>query len=306
MPNYLDHEYSKLLDYLENFLEDEVSSRENAEIRSRQIIEQKTKKLIEECSVEIHSDVPRLKGVPSSKGFDLQKFESLMRARLVDEFKRLQSYDRPYISVNELVVCIRKSYYVRKRYSIDVNEQYRFAYLSLINHVGDSVHEFIGSLYDFQEVEKTVISEKYKVKGRVDGLREGFLIEIKTIDDRKFKNTYVVRDYNQGLIYAYILNNEYNYDIHTITLVYVPRNFKRIFPFDLPLDNTLAKSFLDNSLLLQSSISENKVPDPVGATSDQCKYCLYMDYCKKDPTKMRLPYKEEVKKEEAKSPVFLM
>jgi CRISPR/Cas system-associated exonuclease Cas4 (RecB family) len=303
----LDHEYSRLLDYLEHFLEDGVSSKEDAENRDRKLVEKQTKKLIEECSVGIHSDTPRLKPYPQSKGFDLQKFESLMRAKLIDEFKRLQSYDKPYIWVSELVICIRKVYYTRQRYAINLNEQYRFAYLSLINHVGNSVHDFIESLYDFQETEKNVISEKYKVKGRVDGIKEGFLIDIKTIDDKKFKNTYQISDYNQGLIYAYILNTEYGYKIHTITLVYVPRNLKRVIPFDLPMDNNLAKSFLENSLLLQNSISENIVPDPIGATNDQCKYCPYKKYCEKDPTKMKLPFiKDKEKKEKEKAPVFLM
>ena len=247
MSNQLDHEYSRLLDYLEHFLEDGVSSKEDAKTKDRKLVEEQTKKLIEECSTDIHSDIPRLKPFPKSEGFDLNKFESLMRAKLIDEFKRLQSYDRPYVWVSELVICIRKVYYTRKRYSIDINEQYRFAYLLLINHIGDSVHDFIENLYDFQEIEKTVISEIYKVKGRVDGLREGFLIDIKTIDDKKFKNTYQIKDYNQGLIYAYILNNEYNYKIHTITLVYVPRSLKRVVPFDLPMNDDLAKSFLENS-----------------------------------------------------------
>ena len=307
MSNQLDHEYSRLLDYLEHFLEDGVSSKEDAKTKDRKLVEEQTKKLIEECSTDIHSDIPRLKPFPKSEGFDLNKFESLMRAKLIDEFKRLQSYDRPYVWVSELVICIRKVYYTRKRYSIDINEQYRFAYLLLINHIGDSVHDFIENLYDFQEIEKTVISEIYKVKGRVDGLREGFLIDIKTIDDKKFKNTYQIKDYNQGLIYAYILNNEYNYKIHTITLVYVPRSLKRVVPFDLPMNDDLAKSFLENSLLLQKSISENVVPDPIGATSEQCKYCPYKEYCEKDPTKMKLPYiKDKEKKEQDKAPVFLM
>lgn len=307
MSNDLDHEYSRLLDYLEHFLENGVSSEEDAKKRDRKLVEQQTKKLIEECSTKIHSDTPRLKALPHSKGFDLQKFESLMRAKLIDEFKRLQSYDKPYIWVSELVICVRKVYYTRQRYSIDLNEQYRFAYLSLINHVGNSVHDFIEGLYDFQETEKTVISEKYKVKGRVDGLTEGFLTDIKTIDDGKHKNTHQVKDYYQGLIYAYILNSEYNYKIHTITLVYVPRSLKRIIPFDLPMDNKLAKSFLENAPLLHTSISENIVPDPIGASKDQCKYCPYIEYCKKDPTKMKLPYiKDEEKKKQEKGPVFLM
>ena len=132
MSKELENEYSRLLDYLEYFLEGDSSSEEDLKALDRKRIEKSTKKLIEESSVSIHSDVPILKTRITSKGFDLDKFESLMRAKLVDEFKRLQSYDRPYAWVSELVSCIRKVYYTRKRYSIDLSKQYRFAYLSLI------------------------------------------------------------------------------------------------------------------------------------------------------------------------------
>ena len=124
--------------------------------------------LIEDLQTSIHSDVPSKK--KTSKGFDVQKFEFLMRSKLIDEYKRIQSFDRPYISVTELCSCSRKSYYERKRYEVDINQMFRFSYLVLLQEVGNFVHKFIQSIYGFTESEKTVISEKYKVKGRLDSI----------------------------------------------------------------------------------------------------------------------------------------
>jgi len=86
--------------------------------------------LIEDLQTSIHSDVPSKK--KTSKGFDIQKFEFLMRSKLIDEYKKIQSFDRPYISVTELCSCTRKSYYERKRYEVDINQMFRFPYLVLL------------------------------------------------------------------------------------------------------------------------------------------------------------------------------
>jgi len=232
-----------------------------------------------------------------------------MRARLIDDHKRLQSYERPYISVSELYNCMRKNYYNRLKYSVDIKSQYQFSYLYLINQVGDKIHDVIQSIYDFSEIEKTVVSEQFKVKGRVDALRKNIVYELKTIDPEKFKNAYVKEHYYQGVIYAHILNEEYNYNIDTITLVYIIRTLKRIKPFDLPYKPALAESFLRHGLTLRSCISKKVVPDPICASKEECKYCQYKKYCEKDECKkVKQPFvsdKEETKTDK-KEPVFLL
>lgn len=238
------------------------------------------KALVQDLQTNIHSDVPSKS--KSSKGFNIQKFEFLMRSKLIDEYKRIQSFDRPYISVTELCSCLRKCYYERKRYDVDINELFRFSYLALLKEVGVFVHKFIQSIYGFTESEKTIISEKFKVKGRVDSIEENILLEFKTVDAIDFKDTYAIEDYHQSLIYSYILNTEYNYKIEGITLVYVLRNFKKVVPFDLEIDSKLAKSFLERAPLLISCIEKNEVVDTIGATIEQCKYCLFKKYCEKD------------------------
>jgi hypothetical protein len=252
--------------------------------------------LIEDLQTSIHSDVPSKK--KTSKGFDVQKFEFLMRSKLIDEYKRIQSFDRPYISVTELCSCIRKSYYERKKYEVDINQMFRFSYLVLIQEVGNFVHKFIQSIYGFTENEKTVISEKYKVKGRLDSIEDTILVEFKTVDSLDFKNKYSARDYHQCLIYVYILNSEYNYKIDGITIVYILRNFKKVVPFDLEINQKLAKSFLERAPLLLSCIEKGEVAEPTGATIEECKYCLYKKFCEKDKSFTQKPYEASVKKED--------
>jgi len=264
----LNNEYERLLSYLESQEDSGTSSILKPKPKP---IEAKPEVKIEELEEvkEVTRTVVHLDDVePSVKksvGFDVNKFESLMRAKLIDEHKRIQSYD-------------------------------------LIGYVGNSVHTFIQDLYDFTEKEKTIVSEKYKVKGRADGLKEGFLFEIKTVEPDKFQNKYIKEHYYQALIYAFILNTEYNYKIHTITIVYVLRNFKKIVPFDLPVNNSLAESFLKNSLILQSSIQKKTVPEPIGATGEQCNFCPYRKYCEKDESKVLRPFLEVKKAKEERKP----
>lgn len=311
----LSNEYAELLSYLERHgsaaprIERQkiVPVKKQSLETKREEVSKQTKKLIEECQTDYIADIPR-SNTESSNGFDVGKLEDLMRARLVDEHKRLQSYERPYISVSELYSCMRKNYYNRLKYPIDVKEQYRFAYLYLINQIGDKVHDVIQSIYDFSEVEKTVVSEKFKVKGRVDALRERILYELKTIDPEKFKNAYIKEHYFQGLVYAHILNTEYNYNIETISIVYIIRTLKRVKPFDLPYKPELADSLLRHAITLRSCITEKTVPDPIRATDEQCKFCQYKGYCEKDACKKILqPFADKDDKvKDKKEAVFLL
>ena len=276
-------EYEKLVKYLEN--EQSKFKRSNDDIVQVFTVENDTKKLIEESLEDLHCDVGLPPSNISSRGFDVDRFESLMRARLIDEYKKIQSYERPYISVTELLSCIRNCYYSRLKYPVDLKKQYNFSYLYLINKVGTVVHDLIQELYDFSEVEKTLVSDKFRVKGRLDAIKENNLIELKTIDSDKFQNKYIDKHYFQGVIYAYILNNEYNYNIDTITIVYIIRNLKRIVPFDLEINDKLALSFLNRSKVLLNHISTKTVPDPIGATEEDCKWCSYRKFCEKDKCK---------------------
>ena len=278
----------------------------------KQEVSEATKKLIEESQIDDYIDLPHTHGkhLPS-KGFSVPQFESLMRSKLIEEYKTRQSYERPYISCSELYNCMRQNYYVRKRYQVDVSAQYRFSYLYLIQKVGNVIHDIFQDLYNFTEVEKTIVSEKYKVKGRIDGIKEKTLYEIKSIDSNKYKGRYIKEHYLQSVIYSYILIHEYDYEIDNITIIYVDRNLKNIHVFDIDVDEKVAESLLQRAPVLLRALETNKVAEPAGSTKEQCQYCAYKKYCKKDGFEKIPPaflQKNEVKKETDKKDksVFLM
>ena len=228
-----------------------------------------------------------------------------MRSRLIEDYKKSQSYERPYIGVLETVsACIRKVYYERSKYSVDVKQLFTFPPLYLIQKVGDTVHDCISDIYDFSETKKTIVSEVYKVKGITDAIKENTVFEIKTVDSYKFDHKYINEHYYQGLVYAYILNSEYGYSIDTVCILYQFRDKLRVspIPFDLTVDNKLAISFLSRANILLNSLNRKEVPEPVGSTEEQCKYCLYKSNCVSSESKTQKPFKVK----ESKDAVFLL
>jgi CRISPR/Cas system-associated exonuclease Cas4 (RecB family) len=290
----LANEYNNLFNYLEHYKKSSAKNTISQKEKKIKDIAAETNKLLEES--QVHSYVPQLR---KSSGFDVEKFENMMRSKMIDEFKRLQGYDRPYISVGELYTCLRQNYYTRLRYPVDIKQQFRFAYLYLIQRIGNEIHSVIQELYDFTETEKTVVSEKYKVKGRVDGLKEIYLYEIKSLDTEKFENKYVQEHYLQANIYAHILNTEYDYNIRKVVIVYVLRNLKTIIPFDLTVNESLAKIHLERAPLLHTALEKREPIDPLGATNEHCKYCPHKKVCKSDKcNEVIQPFMKKIKKKE--------
>ena len=308
----LTNEYEKLLSYLNANLpetpitrksERQVKTKPKVEVSKKETIKKSTQQLIEDSQIHGYippSENPIFQQQNKSVGFDVVAFEKGMRQKLIEEYKKTQTYERPYISVTEICSCLRAGYYNRLKYKIELKRKFNFSYLYLIQRVGNTIHDVVQGLYNFNEIEKTIVSETFKVKGRVDGIRESYLYELKSIDVEKFKGKYIDEHYQQGLIYAYILNTEYDYNIKKIVIVYFMRNLKKVVPFDLPLDNSRAKSLLDRAITLKSSIDKNEVPDPIGATNDQCHWCLFKTYCQSDKCKQVLQPWEKPKKVKAK------
>jgi hypothetical protein len=307
MTNHQNNPFERLLQYLDT--QEKPKKKPPVQEKSLQKkVEKKevsvTKQLIEES--KIHSYIPgeTFEDPPpkASEGFVVSSFEKMMRAKLLEEYKKSQSYERPYISVTELCNCIRQCYYQRMKYPVDTKKLYSFSYLYLIQKVGNTIHDTIQELYGFSETEKTIVSDKFKVKGRVDAIKDKYLCEIKSIDFEKFKNKYIKEHYYQSCVYAYILNTDYNYNIEIITIIYVIRNLKKIVPFDLPINNKLADTLLSKAPILLSALQNTQVPDPFGAKKETCKYCLYKKYCEGDTCSQVIqPFKE---KKQAKKKVI--
>lgn len=320
--------YSKLLDYLDQVdlksTRPSTRKKDTPEVELKKAlplkkqdsryskitdVSEKTKKFLEESKEQ------KKNSSEVSVGFDVKKFESLMRERLIEGYKKASSYERPNITVLELFSCMRKSYYYRMKYSVDVKEIFKFAYLDIINEVANSIHDYIQEVYGFPEVQKTIVSQKYKVKGRIDAYKDGFVYEIKTLEEDKFFGNYYPEHYHQGLVYAYILNTEYSYNVHTITIIYVMRsNVRKVYSFDIPVNDELAKSFLQRAPRLLSHISKKTVPESLAASKEQCDFCPYVKYCKEDPSAITRPfeinkyeeYEKKIDEYVPQKPVFLL
>ena len=308
---HLIREYEKLFDYFEKHkvyspqpikkhivkpkqLIDVGSGVIKKEINKKTEIARKTEKLVKESEeVKKRRKKKSRRKMTNSKGFDVSRFEELMRTKLIDDYKRIQSYERPYISVSELVYCLRAAYYTRLKYTVDVRKLFKFSYLYLIQVVGNKIHETLQSIYDFSEVEKSIVSEKYKVKGRCDAIQARFVCEIKSMDSNKFKKQYDRAHYEQGLIYATILNMEYGYNIEFVTIIYVDRSLKTIIPYDIPVDLKLGQDLLGRSLILRKALNSKEVPEPIGINGNQCDFCPYRSFCEKDPCSLTRPFDTE-------------
>lgn len=273
------NEFDQLLDYLQDQKNPVRSTEPKPQTRAEANIKLNPS--------DYHADVPSAIvsiPAPTSRAFDSKKFRELAKKRLVDEYLRKQAYVKPYNSVTEILNCVRQNYYYRSQYRIDTEKYFNFEFLQLYADVGTAIHEYAQRVYPFDEVKKSLISENYKVKGEADALTQPFLFEIKSVDYKKFDGNYRLSDFHQGNIYAYILNTEYKYRLSTVTLLYFFRDGlnRNPYPIDVPVDNSLAISFLERSLILNEALLKNKVPDKIGATDEKCRYCMFKAFCAED------------------------
>lgn len=287
----LNNELSKLIELFEfhqtqnkgsskKIKEEPLKENKILESKDLNYYDEKTKKLIDGCK-ELYKDELSVKD--EDLFFSKDKYERLLRSKLIEGYKKHKSYERPNITVLELLDCPRKIYYERCKYEIDIDKLFKYPYVYLHQKVGIAVHDAISEVYDFQEIKKKIISEKYKVKGEVDAIKEDVVYEIKTIKINDFQNTYIDKHYYQGLIYAYILNIEYSYKIKKVCLLYQFKEHLDVSPkvFVLEVNNKIAESLLNRAIILHNCLEKKIVPEAV-PSDEECKYCLFSDYCKKD------------------------
>jgi len=115
------------------------------------------------------------------------------------------------------------------------------------------------------------------------------------------QNEYQIDHFLQANVYAHILNTEYNYKIHTIVILYVFRNLRKIVPFDLPIDPPLAEFLLYRASILRIALDKKAIPDPIGANISHCQWCSYKKYCEKDKCNETIqPFNKQKKSEQTK------
>jgi len=282
------NQYSELLNYLENI----PKANKNNEIK-KPIINESKNEIIKKNSFnefsELNNGIPAFKNnnvVNNSKFFDMQLFIDNIKSKIIEKKITSQLYEKPYISVSEILGCERKIYFDRKKYSIDNDKIVSYPMVDIICEVGDIVHNYIQKIYPFDEIEKTIISKKYKIKGRVDAISKDVLYEIKTIDP-KLSNISRIRqkDFDQANIYTEILNDEFGYSIHNIVIIYVPRDFKNIITLDILPNKHDAQKILEKASDIYQSINKNEIPSYNEIYKNDCKFCEFEEYCIKDKSK---------------------
>jgi len=104
------NDYEKLVEYLEG--------QKVVNLAPQQEIKKETHDVVHEVieNSKVYSYIPPREIRKKSKNFDILKLESMMRSKLIEEYKKQQSYTRPYISVGELLSCVRQVYYNRSKY----------------------------------------------------------------------------------------------------------------------------------------------------------------------------------------------
>jgi CRISPR/Cas system-associated exonuclease Cas4 (RecB family) len=216
--------------------------------------------------------------------FDADSLKKNLKDKLISEHIARQQYEKPHCAVTEILGCVRQQFYYRRKYTIDVDRKFNFPYLEMYSSVGTALHEVIQKYYGFDEIKKPLFSENYKVKGEADAIKFPSLFEIKSTDTRNFKGTYEKAHYDQGNIYAYILNKEYGYNLEYVTILYIFRDDLRKDPkgFDVKIDENQARTLLNKSLVLLESIDTGIVPEALGASEKECRYCPYVHYCRSD------------------------
>ena len=217
-----------------------------------------------------------------SIGFDSKRFNTLLKSKILEDSLGTSDYQKPYFSVDEICSCIRKTFYERLQFPPDMSKTFLqpFKFVSKIAAV--KVEEIVKKVYDFDEVNKVVVSEKFRIKDRVDAINKDCLVKLFLEAERQTE--YKVDDYYKSVILAYILNTEHDYNIKHVTLVYFYNNFSESSSFDIVVKQKIAESYLTRPTALVSWIQKKVTPDPYGSDINQCNDCPYISFCEKDDT----------------------
>lgn len=188
--------------------------------------------------------------------FNINEFVNALH----DKFN--QKYDPNWIMPSEITVCLRKSFYIRKKGTNVIGESAVFG-IAIHNTVQDIAKKFNC------EIEKEVNGkiEDIEVKGRADLVCDDSVIEIKTT------TLHDQRHYFQLAIYTKLLNKNKAYmlyiDRETANITFFEVDISFILPFAVERLKTYKDALLNNKL-------------PSKEYSQLCKYCIYKTYCDND------------------------
>jgi hypothetical protein len=149
--------------------------------------------------------------------------------------------------------------------------------------MGQAIHNVVQKAYDFDDINVTMISDKYKLKGKADAVKYPILYEFKTVDEAKFQS-FNIEHVKQAYVYAQLSKEVLGKEIKIVCLVYFFRDNIRKTPFcyDFVFDDKaekIAKDLIIKSLIVRNAIDSKVVPSTNGASEEECKWCQFKNYC---------------------------
>ncbi len=104
-------EFNEILVFLENLEKTKINDKNEESFLIEKIPHTQYEDTDHQFPIQINNDF--------SSGFDVSMFEQLMRDELIKEYYQSDKYVKTYISVTELISCLKKIYFQRKKYKID-------------------------------------------------------------------------------------------------------------------------------------------------------------------------------------------
>lgn len=201
--------------------------------------------------------------------------EKLINGTLDSEYED-KSFN--YLRPSEISECEYKIFFFKTQAEKDSSFDVKYPYSMMMRDTGTFLHAYIQLLYKFDKTEVPFYDEEYKVKGRIDGIIDNTIIEIKTVKSFDYQQSHV----NQALLYSYFLNKTGEYDIKDFEIVMLNRNLKefQVNKYYLSdLDDDL-NGLLEKIKKLNYSI-ENKNSFLLKKDKNSCIFCQFKNICNK-------------------------
>jgi len=229
----------------------------------------------------------------------MSKIKELLIQKIKEEVKS-QDY-KGYVRVSEVSICPVRAYYSYKGLQQEIEDD-----KVLVLEIGSKLHEFLLQHYldDILEGKEVEFVRKHKDKliiGHVDGIAnidgERYILEFKTIADKKYRNgkstlDYLPSEHHVLQLGIYMLMS----GIEKGKLVYLLKSSAEVVEVDVELDDELLakiKEVMDETIdfikLVEndtemeaeaiSRIYDEMLSDK--ATSWKCNYCGFRSHCEK-------------------------
>ncbi len=215
--------------------------------------------------------------------FNLDKINIDFKNKLKSEYLFENS---DYNLIDDVIFCLRKLYF--KKMNLEINDDH--IQNEFQKNINNFINNFFNNIYKFDEFNKIIINDKYKIKTNIDFINNNSLIKIILLNNNDFENNFFIENnFNKLNVDAYLLNSEYEYNINNLIFIYIifNENFN-IKIKNRKLNKDLAKNYLNKSLFLNKCVLNKELNLIDFLLKDECKNCIYFNLCnttKKDKNK---------------------